>query len=49
MPGDAKGFQKTATWLKNVFQQTNIYTRHFAIDTSVFKGPFEKEGVTANN
>ena len=47
--GDAKGFQKTATWLKNVFQQTNIYTRHFAIDTSVFKGPFEKEGVTANN
>jgi hypothetical protein len=47
--GDAKGFQQTATWLKNIFQQTNIYTRHFYIDTSVFKGPFEKQVVSANN
>jgi hypothetical protein len=47
--GDAKGFQQTATWLKNIFQQTNIYTRHFYIDTSVFKGPFERQAVSANN
>lgn len=47
--GDAKGFQNTATWLKNIFQQTNIYTRHFSIDTTVFKGPFEKEVARANN
>ena len=43
---DGKSFAKTATWLKSVFQQTNIYTRHFPIDTSVFKGPFEKDDVT---
>ncbi|OSZ77640.1 hypothetical protein CAP36_14825 [Chitinophagaceae bacterium IBVUCB2] len=44
---DAKGFAQTATWLKNVFQKTNIYTRHFAIDPSKFKGPYEKEDITA--
>jgi hypothetical protein len=44
---DAKGFVQTATWLKNLFQQTNIYTRHFSIDPSVFKGPYEKDDVTA--
>jgi len=43
---DAKGFVQTATWLKNLFQQTNIYTRHFSIDPSAFKGPYEKEDVT---
>lgn len=43
---DAKGFEETATWLKNLFQQTNIYTRHFSIDPSVFKGPYEKNDVT---
>jgi hypothetical protein len=44
--GDAKGFQQTATWLKNIFVQSNIYTRHFAIDTAFFKGPYEKDAVT---
>ncbi len=43
---DAKGFVQTATWLKNIFQQTNIYTRHFNIDPSRFKGPYEKDDVT---
>ncbi|MDZ4795510.1 MAG: hypothetical protein SGI83_14610 [Bacteroidota bacterium] len=43
---DAKGFEETATWLKNLFQQNNIYTRHFSIDPSSFKGPFEKGDIT---
>ena len=36
---DGKNFEETANWLKNLFQQTNIYTRHFAINTADFKGP----------
>ena len=44
---DARGFEQTATWLKKIFQQTNIYTRHFAIDISKFKGPYEKDEITA--
>jgi hypothetical protein len=43
---DARGFKLSAGRLKNIFEQTNIYTRHFAIDTSLFKGPFEKNAVT---
>jgi hypothetical protein len=43
---DAKGFQQSAQRLKNLFEQTNIYTRHFAIDTSGFRGPYEKDAVT---
>jgi hypothetical protein len=43
---DAKGFVQTATWLKNLFQKTNIYTRHFNIDPAKFKGPYEKDDVT---
>jgi hypothetical protein len=43
---DAKGFVQTATWLKNIFHKTNIYSRHFNIDPSTFKGPYEKEDVT---
>ncbi|MGG9962283.1 hypothetical protein [Ferruginibacter sp. SUN106] len=35
-------FQQTATRLKNQFQQTHIYTRHFSIDPTAFKGPNEK-------
>lgn len=38
---DGKGFEQTATWLKNLFQKNNIYTRHFTIDPSTFKGPYE--------
>jgi len=43
---DGKGFEQTATWLKNLFQQTNIYTRHFAINTDELKGPYEKRDVS---
>ena len=43
---DARGFVQTATWLKNIFQETNIYSRHFNIDPSRFKGPFEKNDMT---
>ena len=41
---DGKNFESTATWLRNQFQQTNIYTRHFPIDINSFKGPNEKAG-----
>lgn len=44
---DARGFVQTATWLKNLFEQNNIYTRHFAINPAAFKGPYEKADVTA--
>ena len=43
---DAKGFKQSAERLKNIFEQTNIHTRHFAIDTTLFKGPFEKNALT---
>ncbi len=43
---DGRGFEQTATWLKNLFQQTNIYSRHFNIDPSIFKGPYEKNDVS---
>jgi hypothetical protein len=43
---DAKGFKQTAAWLKKVFEQNNIYTRHFPIDTDAFKGPYEKGDVS---
>jgi hypothetical protein len=36
---DGKNFEQTARWLKNVFQETNIYTRHFPINTASFQGP----------
>lgn len=38
-PGDAKGFKRTATWLKDLFEQNNIYTRHFPVHTEDLKGP----------
>lgn len=44
---DARGFVQTATWLKNIFEQNNIYTRHFTINPAAFKGPYEKADVTA--
>jgi hypothetical protein len=43
---DGKGFEQTATWLKTLFQQTNIYTRHFSINEAAFRGPYEKNDVT---
>jgi len=43
---DGKAFEQTATWLKNLFQTSNIYSRHFNIDPTTFKGPYEKNDVT---
>ncbi len=34
-------FQESALRLKNLFESSNIYTRHFSIDTNSFKGPYE--------
>lgn len=42
---DGKALEASALRLKNLFQQTNIYTRHFDIDVNSFKGPFEKSAV----
>ncbi len=42
-----KSFQETAHRLKNQFQRTNIYTRHFSIDTNSFKGPDENSETVA--
>jgi hypothetical protein len=42
---DGKALEASAIRLKNLFQQTNIYTRHFEIDVDSFKGPFEKNSV----
>jgi hypothetical protein len=38
---DARGFEESALRLKKQFQLSNIHTRHFRIDPSGFKGPFE--------
>jgi hypothetical protein len=38
---DGKGFESVAMRLKNQMQIANVTTRHFPIDTSKFKGPFE--------
>ena len=43
---DGKAFEQSAMRLKNLFEQNNIYTRHFEIDPSSFKGPYEKNEVT---
>lgn len=43
---DARGFKETAAWLKRVFEQNNIYTRHFPISTDSFKGPYEMADVS---
>ncbi len=37
---DGKGFESVALGLKNQFQNANLYTRHFPIDTTVFRGPY---------
>lgn len=38
---DGKAFEQSATGLKNLFKNSNINTRHFSINTSSFRGPFE--------
>ena len=40
---DGKAFEQTAVWLRNQFESTNIYTRHFPVDASHYKGPYEKD------
>jgi hypothetical protein len=42
---DGKNFERTALWLKNQFEVSRINTRHFSIDTSSFKGPYESSTV----
>lgn len=43
---DGKAFEQSAMRLKNLFLQNNIHTRHFEIDPSSFKGPYEQTEVT---
>lgn len=38
---DGKAFEQSALRLKNQFQTSNIYTRHFPININTFKGPYE--------
>jgi hypothetical protein len=38
---DGKVFEQSALRLKNQFQASNIYTRHFPININSFKGPYE--------
>ena len=44
---DGKAFEESATALKNLFKISNTNTRHFTINTSLFKGPYEKNAVSA--
>lgn len=44
---DGRVFENSALRLKNLFQSAKIYTRHFPIDPTTFKGPYETE-VTKN-
>lgn len=44
--GDGKGFEQVAMRLKNQFQTSNTYTRHFPVDTTQFRGPYEAVTVT---
>jgi hypothetical protein len=44
---DSKGFQQSAIRLKNLFEKTNIYTRHFRININSLKGPYENDTDTA--
>lgn len=41
-PRDGKGFESVAIRLRDQFQNANIYTRHFPVDTTKFRGPFEQ-------
>ncbi len=38
---DGRNLEANALRLKNIFQNTGIYTRHFPLDVNKFKGPFE--------
>lgn len=42
---DGKALEASAMYLKNLFIQTKLDSRHFAIDTTTFKGPGETSAV----
>ena len=42
---DGKALESSAMYLKNLFIETKLDSRHFAIDTSTFKGPGEISSV----
>ena len=42
---DGKALEASAMYLKNLFIQTKLGSRHFAIDTTTFKGPGETSAV----
>ncbi len=39
---DGKGFEETAIWLKELFEQTNRNSRHFPVNVEAFRGPREE-------
>ena len=44
---DGRALANTALYLKNLFMETKLTSRHFAIDTTNFKGPGEQPSVIA--
>ena len=40
---DGAAFEQTALRLKNQFLLSNYNTRHFPIDTTLFRGPYEMQ------
>ena len=46
---DGKGFESVAMQLKNQLQNANVYSRHFPVDTTAFKGPFEQRSVVISH
>ena len=45
---DGRALEASALYLKNLFLQTNLNSRHFAIDTTTFKGPGESSGIAVS-
>jgi hypothetical protein len=42
---DGKGFESVALNLKNQMQNANVFSRHFPVDTTIFKGPYEQRSI----
>jgi hypothetical protein len=42
---DGKNLERTAIWLKGLFEETKLASRHFPIDIESFRGPHETPGV----
>lgn len=40
---DGRAFEQTAVWLKNQFDLYHVTTRHFPVDASKYRGPYEKD------